>query len=258
MSKLNVLLAETDQLSAVTKKNITDSIDQFKNKQSHFRGEKSIYKEKAAEFADPKQNTDKPVPSTVKEWLKYSSNLAGRFLTAKLNQEATNCSGTAKAELIIESISYGELTTGELMALKGFFEAQALKDMVGTMPTISLSERWTKSTNPEYSDRDVFETQVQTWVDKATETVQEVVFDTNPGTKATTGVVINVKKTIEKADVSRQLFTGEISHIDKAATLTRLTNITIAIKSALEQANNTVITPSKCDPTKILGYLVGK
>ena len=256
-TKLNVLLAKTDQLGAVIKKNITDSIDQFKNKQAHFRGEKNTYKEKAPEFADPKLNVDKPVPSTVPEWLKYTSDLASVFLIAKLDQEATNCSGTAKADLVIEGVNYGTLTTGELMALKGFFEAQALKDMYAAMPTISLSERWTKSTNPEYANRAILESAPQNWTDKTTETVQEVVFDTNPNTKATTGVVINVKKTIEKADVSRQLFTGEISHIDKAAILARLTKVNIAIKAALEEANNTPVVPSSCTPDKILDYLRG-
>lgn len=254
-TKLNVLLAKTDQLSAVSKKNLTDSIGQFKNKQVHFRGERNIYKEKSAEFAEPKNNIDKPVASTVKEWLKYTAEQSGEFLTAKLNQEATNCSNTAKAKLVIEGVDFGEYTTGELMALKGFFEQQSLREMYESMPTISLSERWTPSQDPNYKERGILESEVQTWIDKVTETAPEVVFD--PQGKQP-GVVINKKSTIERADVTRQTFTGEISHIERAAILKRLTTIIIAIKSALEQANNAEVVESQFSAEKIFTYLNGK
>lgn len=254
MTKLNVLLAQTDQLGSVIKKNLTDAIGIFKNKQAHFKGEKSTYTEREAKFADPSKNVDKPVPSTVREWLGYTFEVATQYLTAKLDQESTNCSGTAKAELIIDGVNYGLLTSGELMALKGFFEQQALKDMLESQPTISLSERWSPSTNPEYTKRGILESPVQEWLDKETEKVQEVSWD--PSGKQP-GIIVNISKTIEKAEVTRQLFTGEISHIEKAEMLARLTKITLAIKAALEKANNTEVVPSQTNVVKLLQYLKG-
>lgn len=254
MSKLNVLLAKTDQLSAVIKKNLTDAIAQFNNKQPHFKGERVIYAHRATEFAEPKNNIDKPVASTVKEWLNYSFDHATEFLAAKLDQEATNCSGTAKAELVIDGVSYGELTTGELMALKGFFEQQSLRAMFEAMPTISLTERWTPSTDASYSQRGILESPVQVWTDKSTDTSSEVKWD--PSGKQP-GVIVQVKNTIEKADVTRQTFTGEISHIERAAILARLTKIIVAIKGALEVANTTEVVPSNFNSKKIFDYLKG-
>ena len=166
--KLNVLLAKTDQLSAVMKKNLTESIAIFRGKQGHFKGEKTVYKERAAEFANPSNNIDKPVNSTVREWFDYTFKIAADYLKAKLDQEATNCSGTAKARLVIEGKDFGELTTGELMALKGFFEQQALRDMFEAAPTVSLTENWKPSTNVEYERRGILESPLQNWVDRKT------------------------------------------------------------------------------------------
>lgn len=254
MSKLNVLLAKTDQLGAVIRKNLTDAISIFKNKQAHFKGEKTLYKERKAEFAAPANNVDKPVASTVSEWLDYSFNIGTDFLKAKLDQEATNCSGTAKSALVIDGVNYGELTSGELMALKGFFEQQSLKDMLESMPTISLTERWVPSTNTEYAKRGILESPIQKWIDKVTESTPQVQWD--PSGKQP-GVIVQVKETVEKADIERQLFTGEISHIERAEMLGRLTKILIAVKTALEQANAAEVVETKVNPSDLFKFLKG-
>ena len=253
MGKLNVLLAKTDQLNAVIKKNLTDSIATFRGKQGHFKGEKTTYKERAAEYANPSNNVDKPVSSTVQEWFDYTFKHAGEFLKAKLDQEATNCSGTAKAKLVIEGKEFGELTTGELMALKGFFEQQALREMFEAAPTVSLTENWQPSDNVEYKRRGILEAPIQNWVDKATETTPKVEWD--PLGKQP-GIIVQLKSTVEKGDVSRQLFSGEISHIDRAEIMARLSKIVIAIKTALEEANHAEVTPSKVDPAALFTFLV--
>lgn len=253
-NKLNVLLAKTDQLNAVIKKNITDAIATFKNKQAMFKGEKTIYKHRAAEFANPSANIDKPVASTVYEWLRYTFKGGEEFLKAKLDQEATNCSGTAKADLVVEGRNFGKLTTGELMALKGFFEQAALRDMFEAMPTISLTERWKDTENLEYKDREIKESTIQEWIDKETITSPSVVWD--PAGKQP-GVTINIKSTVEKADISRQLFSGEISHVERAAILERLTKTVVGIKAALEHANNAEVVPSTAKATDIFAYIVG-
>lgn len=251
--KLNVLLAKTDQLNAVTKKNLTDSIATFRGKQGHFKGEKTTYKERSAEFANPANNVDKPVNSTVQEWFDYTFKIAAEFMKAKLDQESTNCSGTAKAMLVIEGKSFGELSTGELMALKGFFEQQALRDMFEAAPTVSLTENWRESENVEYKRRGILEAPIQNWVDKSTETTPKVEWD--PAGKQP-GIIIQLKSTLEKGDVTRQLFTGEISHIDRAAIMSRLSKIIIAIKSALEEANHATVQPSALNPEQLFDYLV--
>lgn len=250
--KLNVLLAKTDQLAAIIKANISDTIDKFKNKQTLYRGEKKSYKERFPEYADPSQEMDKGVSSTVNETLAYLFKLADNFLSAKLDQEATNCSGLAKAELIINNESYGEFTTGELMALKGFFEQQILKDMLGNMPTMSLSERWSKSQSPEYMSRSIFESPAQKWIAKVTDVYQVAHFDPQGKQPA---VIVNEKKTIEVADVERQLFTGEISHVEKAYMIARLSEIVMAIKEALERANGAEVLKSQINMKKLFQYL---
>lgn len=254
MSKLNVLLAQTDQLNAVIKKNITDAIGVFKKSQSHFRGEKLIYKGRKEEYNDPKQNIDRPVSATVSEWLDYTMKLAGTYLQAKLDQESTNCSGTAKGTLTIAGVDYGQLTTGELMALKGFFEQTSLQSMFDEMPTLSLTERWTKSNNQEYEKRSIMESPIQSWVDR--ESVTTPVVNWDPQGKQPP-VTTNAKSTIEKGDVERQLFSGEISHVERAAILERLTAIKVAIKAALEEANYAEIVPTTAKITDILTYLKG-
>lgn len=253
MGKLNVLLAKTDQLSAVIKKNLTDSIATFRGKQGHFKGEKTTYKERAAEYANPSNNIDKPVSSTVQEWFDYTFKIANDYLKAKLDQEATNCSGTAKAELVIEGKSFGKLTTGELMALKGFFEQQALREMFEAAPTVSLTENWQLSENVEYKRRGILEAPIQNWVDKATETTPKVEWD--PLGKQP-GIIVQLKSTVEKGDVSRQLFSGEISHIDRAEIMARLSKIVIAIKTALEEANHAEVVESGLNPNSLFDYLV--
>lgn len=252
MSKLNVLLAQTDQLNSVIKKNLTDAIGVFKKNQSHFRGEKLTYKARKEEFSDPKQNVDKPVSATVTEWLDYTMKLADTYLKAKLDQESTNCSGTAKGTLTIAGVNYGEMTTGELMALKGFFEQTSIQSMLEEMPTISLTERWTPSTNPEYKNRTILESPVQSWVDKESVTNQVVNWDPTGKQPA---VTTTAKVVVEKGDVERQLFTGEISHQDRAAIIERLTAIKVGIKAALEEANYAEVVPTTAKVTELLAFL---
>ncbi len=251
--KLNVLLAQTDQLGAVMKKNLTDSIATFNGKQGHFKGEKKVFTWKKDEFATEGSNIDKPVNSTVREWFDYTFKEAGKFMKAKLDQEATNCSGTAKAKLVIGDKDFGELTTGELMALKGFFEQTALRQMFDSAPTLSLTENWAQSTNLEYQNRDVKQSPEYKWVDKVVENTPKVEWD--PLGKQP-GVTIQIKNTIEKADVARQLFSGEITHIEKAQILERLTTIIVAIKSALEEANTVEIQETSTNVEDIFKFLL--
>lgn len=231
---------------------MADAISTFKNKQSLFTGEKIIYKEKKPEWANPANNVNKPVNSTVREWLNYSTDLAKTHLKAKLDQESTNCSGQAKADLIIDGVNYGELTTGELMALKGFFEQQVLKDMIEAMPTQSLEEKWVKSNSSEYADRDIFESDLQSWVDKVVDKIDKVEFD--PQGKQP-GVVIKIGTTIEKADVTKQKFTGCISHIQRANVMAKHSKIILGVKEALEKANHTEVVESKAKVNDLITYL---
>ena len=100
------------------------------------------------------------VVTTVDEKLDYFTNHAADYIDKTLSVEATNSSGQAKADLIVEGKKIANLTSQELLSLKSLLENKELITLWSSIPVRSDSEIWTKSENELYTGREVYEVTV--------------------------------------------------------------------------------------------------
>lgn len=260
--KLNVLLALTDQLKTVYKNLIVNYYQFFTKSQGAFKGEKRTYTPKEGTMDDPKKRGTVLVVTTVKEKLDYFIENSSKFIDALFSQEKTNASGNASAELIVDSKSWGIFTSLELLRLKSVLESKdlgSLENMLSNIPVRSDAEIWNKTSNEEYSDREIYETEQFKGVAKTTVKTPFILDDPNVNPDKLPAnyqaPIVQKDEILELGDYTKQDFSGEWSQRQKAMTLKRRSNLLIAITEALKVANDCDIIKSDLTAKKIFGYL---
>lgn len=111
---------KTDHLGIQFKATIRDYLQFFKGSQGAFKGEKETYTAKDGTIDQPGKRANKSVITTVTEKLKWFKETQAEYIDALFAQEATNATGTAKTELKVGEISFGILSSLELLRLKIF------------------------------------------------------------------------------------------------------------------------------------------
>ena len=260
--KLNVLLALTDQLRQIYKNNVADYAKFFSKNQGSFKGEKRTYTAKDGTIDDPSKRGTTLVATTVNEKLDYFIENSAKFIDALFSQEKTNALGNAKAELMVDGKSWGAYTSLELLRLKSLLESSDLgkiSDMIENIPVRSDSEIWEKTTNEEYEGRDIYETELFTGVTKTTVKTPYILEDPNlKGKDAKTNytpAVVQRDEVLELGDYTKQNFSGEWFHRERALALKRRTNLLTAITEALKEANECEVEKSDLTAAKIFNYL---
>lgn len=256
--KLNVLLALTDHLAGSFKKGLEEYIKFFKGHQGAFKGERKTYNPKPGTIDIPGNRGNTMVVTTVREKLDYLKNSSKDYIDSLFSQEKTNASGLCVANLVVDGQSFGTLTSLELLRLKSLLETSTFKELYESIPTRSDSESWSKSTDPEYSNREIFESPLSAGVQKSTLKESYILPDPNIG-KGDAGNYtpqIAVKDTvIELGDYTYQKFSGEMSHVDRAGILERRHKLLSAVIAALKVANEVESVKSELTADKIFGYL---
>lgn len=256
---LPTLLAKVDTTASRYRAAIQDYIKFFKDSQGSFRGIKKTYSPRPDTIDEPSERQNKMVVTTVQEKLDWLVENNAEYLQDILNIEATNATGEAKAELIVGEKSFGLMSSLELLRLKGFLESSDFEKMYTNLPVRSDSEIWTKSENDMYTNRDIYETPLQSGVKKSTEKVSYILEDPNLASlKNGEGYKPQVAvKTIpiELGDYTIQNFSGEVSHRERAEILRRRSELLTAVVIALKEANNIEVTESKFNAKKFFDYL---
>ena len=260
--KLNVLLALTDQLRVSYKNMIADYSKFFSKSQGCFKGEKRTYSPREGTIDDTTKRGIVNVVTTVNEKLDYFIESSSKFVDSLFSQEKTNASGLVEAELIVDGKSWGKLTSLELLRLKSLIESVdlgKLEEMISNIPTRSDSEIWKKTADLEYKDRDIFETEQLKGVAKTTVNTQYVLQDPNLKGRELpsnyTPAISHKHEILELGDYTRQTFSGEWSHQQRALALRRRNKLLTAITEALKNANEVEAVESKLTAKKIFGYL---
>jgi hypothetical protein len=260
--KLNVLLALTDQLRHGYKNMVSDYSKFFSKSQGAFRGEKKTYTPRDGVIDEPKKRGTILVTTTVKEKLDYFTENASKFIDALFSQEKTNASGNASAELVVDGESWGVFTSLELLRLKSLLESKDLgmiSEMIGAIPVRSDSEIWEKSDNENYSDREVFQTELLKGVSKTTIKMPFILDDPNVNPDKLPAnyqaPIVQRDEVMELGDYTMQSFSGEWSHRERALALKRRNTLLTSITEALKVANECEIVESDLTAVKIFGYL---
>lgn len=256
---LPTLLAKVETTATRYRAAIQDYIKFFKDSQGSFRGIKKTYTPRPDTIDEPSERQNKIVVTTVKEKLDWLVENNHEYLQDILNIEATNATGNAKAELLVGNISFGKLSSLELLRLKGFLESSDFEKMYSNLPVRSDSEIWSKSENDMYTNRDIYETPLQSGVKKSTEKISYILEDPNlnnlKNSEAYKPQVAVKTIPIELGDYTIQNFSGEISHRERAEILKRRSELLTAVVVALKEANNIEITKSEFNSKKLFEYL---
>ena len=259
--KLNVLLALTDQLRVKYKGMVKDYEKFFSGSQGNFLGEKSTYEAKQGMIDEPGKRKHVIVVTTVDEKIDWFLKESAAFVDALMSQERTNAMGLAKAELIVDGISWGEFTSLELLRLKSLLESAdlgSLESMIANIPVRSDAVIWNPTTVEEYQGRKIFETPIVGGIARTSEKVEQVLEDPN----LKYGVPPNyVPKTtlktvaVEVGDYTQQKFSGEWSHRERAEALKRRGTLLTAVVVALKECNDCEAVSSQLTSKRIFDYL---
>lgn len=259
MRKLNVVLAVTDNQASSFKQQIKDYFKFFKDKQGAFKGEKKTYTPADGTIDLPSERAITKVVTTVDEKLRYFEETQAEYIDNLFALEATNASGKARAKLVVDGIDLGEYSSLELLRMKNLLENGELDSMYQSIPVRSDSEIWDKSGNDEYQGREVFESHLVSGDKKSTTKENYILPDPNlQGLKDSSGYKpqIATKDTIiTLGSYTRQLFSGEWSHRERAEVLRRKSLLLNAVIGAIKVANDVEVVESDMSSEKLFNYL---
>lgn len=257
--KLSVLLAKTEHLAAKWKGSIKDYLAFFKNKQTDFKGEKKTYVAKANTVDEPNRRGNKLVVTTVKEKLDYLRETNKEYIDALFAQEATNAAGLAKAELIVEGKSFGMFSSLELLRLKSMIENGELEQMYAAIPVRNDDEEWSKTSEEQYKNREIYESKKSEGIVKTTVKEPFILPDPNlAGMKDTSSykaVTAQRDTILELGDYTHQKYSGEWSHRERAELLGRRSKLLTAVIEALKKSNDVEAVESQMTADKLFNYL---
>lgn len=257
--KANVLLALLEQGSSVFKALVGDYTNFFKKNQGDFRGVRKTYSARPDTMDEPSMRGATSVVTTVEEKLQWFKESASDFLDQRLSMEATNASGKAKADLIVDGYFVGTLSSSELLALKNFLENKEVMQMYSSIPVRSDAEIWAKSTAEEYADRDVYEQPLMSGIKKSLTKEQYILEDPNlvkmKSTDSYKPVIATRDTPLELGEWTSQLFSGEWTHNKRANLLKRKNALYLAVIEALKKANEVEVVKSEVTAESIFSYL---
>jgi hypothetical protein len=256
--KLNVLLAKTDHLASIFKKGLEEYVKFFKTSQGAFKGEKKTYEPKPGTIDLPGERLNRLVVTTVEEKLAYLQENSREYINALFSQEKTNASGISKARLKVDGLDFGEFTSMELLRLKSILEGGTFKEVYENLPVRNDDEIWTKSNNEMYAARNVYESSKREGVQKSTMKESYILTDPNigkiEGSKYTPQIATK-DTVIELGDYTYQKFSGESTHVERAAILARRSKLLTAVIEALKVANEVEVISSEMTADKLFNYL---
>lgn len=199
------------------------------------------------------------VATTVDEKFDWLNAQLKSWMKDVFSVEATNSAGAKTVELVVDGVSFGNVTALELMRLKNILTNKDLEIMYANIPVRSDSEVWVPTKDPEYAGRTVFETEMVKGVTRTTESEEVILKDPNldpqhlPNNyQARTTVK---RKTVETGDYTQQNFTGEWTQRQRAELLRRRSNLLAAVIEALKVVNDVEVNKPNLDVDTFVDYL---
>lgn len=259
MVKQNVLLAKLEQGANVFKSIIRDYALFFKKNASDFRGVKNTYAPRPDTMDLPAERRYTPVVTTVDEKINWMEENASEYINDMFTCEATNASGTARADLVVDGVKVANLTSLELLKLKSFLENPQLMEMYQSIPVRNNADIWKPTNEEEYLGREIFESPILEGIKKSITKEQYILEDPNLSKMKDSSSYkpqIAVKDTVmELGDYTMQQFTGEWSTRQRAELLSRRNKLLSATIAALKEANEAQTVKSEMTAEKLFGYL---
>ena len=257
--KLKLVLALTQDAASRYVALVKDYSKFFAGQQGAFLGFKYTYQPKDEAVDDPSKRGYGKVVTTVPEKLDYFLKSTQDYIQNVLTKERTNGMGVAKAELIVNGDSWGEFTSNELLCLKSLLEKGELMQMIQSIPVRTDTDIWEPTTAEEYKNRAIAQKPLVSQTIKTTVKEQYVLTDPNIEKLKNAGDYkpqLASKDTVMELGLqTRQEFSGQWTHIQRAHALDKLTELKNAVIVALEKANDVDVLESTLTSEKLFGYI---
>lgn len=267
---LSQILAFSENAKNVIKLAINNYGKFFSKNQGAFKGKLNTYQPFPGEEERPDKVDNELVVTTVREKINYLKNELAPELKHILDKEATNASGLAKAELIVDGVSWGEHTTCELLALKNFLFNKPLKDVISIIPVRADDKPWIKveEKHEQYKNREIYQLPTMEYPERVGDKQEFILENPNytkalekciaanvtpppvPAVKTSSKNVVRVVGTATQTE-----FTGADSHINRAGYLRQLEQLKIAVVDALARANKVEAIETNLDTNRVLNYI---
>ncbi|KOY84428.1 hypothetical protein AD998_20725 [bacterium 336/3] len=241
--KLSVLLGIRERVETVFKNAIDDLFQKFKNKQTLFRGERKTYIPFDGYADEPTKRSFTNVASTVQEQLDWLSESSKDFLNVVFSIEATNASGTPRAELILDGTPVGVFSSLELLRLKSILEGK-LRDLYKELPVRSEQVIWVLAEEIAFKERGIQQSPLEKGNSKTTIKESYILQDPHPD-KNRQPVVGEKSTQVNIGEYTAQYFSGEFTIYQRAHMLVKYEKLLQAVITALEHANNVEVVESQ-------------
>ena len=182
--------------------------------------------------------------TTVSAELTRYSDAFGAWIDAAVQKETTNTD--AKAELIVDSVSFGLLPATALLNLESKLEE--IIDLYEHIPTNDAAVTWTWDGDNGFWRSPV---SVRSKSEKRQEGI--VLYDATPEHPAQTQLIT---RDVRIGHYEMTVFSGALAESDKAARLERARKLLVAIKRARAKANDQEADKTKI-ASKIFAYING-
>jgi hypothetical protein len=224
---LHQLLAVSTDLDQQARAIMEETVNTFTKKAEHFDGIKKVYSpyDDAGEKLPPEI---KEVVTTVGEKLSYAKESVIKAMDVTLSKEETNSSGEAKAELIVDGLSFGTFSATSFIALERYLEK--IRDEYKAIPTLDPTRRWTKETSSGRDLREAIEVKY-----RSEKKARPLVL--SPATMQHPAQVQLVTDEIQVGKYDTTYSSGRMTPLEKSNLLAKLDTLIIEVKKAREIAN---------------------
>jgi hypothetical protein len=223
-NQLHQLLAVENDRKQQANNIIDETIETFSKKHDHFDGIIKIYK--SYNDADQKIPPEtKEIVTSVKAKIDYSKQAIVKGIDAQISKEETNASGTVKAELKIDNVSFGELSATALLALEQHLVK--IRSMYKVIPTLDPTKKW--DIKDEWYET---EKEIRYRTEKKVEKIIKY-----EATKEHPAQVELVQIDRQVGEYETIYKSGKISSFQKSKLLERIDKLIDAIKTARSKAN---------------------
>lgn len=251
MQKLSVLLGLRDRVEKSFGNMLDDMFQKFKNKQGLFKGSQKTYQAFDGYADDPTKRGYQNVASTVREQLDWFKENTNDYFNVVFGIERTNSEGVY-AELSVDGTVWGTYSTLELLRLKSILDGK-LRGMLQELPVRNDTTLWSKSTDDNHKNRNIFSSPLDSGNSKTTIKQSYILTDPHPDQKRQP-IVGETSTQVNIGAYTSQDFSGEVSLRERAELLVKYDKLYKAVIEALENANNIESKHSDLG-TKFLEYM---
>lgn len=227
---LHQLIAVEPDLAQQSRAIMEETVNTFTKKADHFDGVQKIYKP-YEDGGEQIPDEIKEVVTTVQEKLDYAKKIVIRAMDATISKEETNASGTARAELVVDGVNFGELAATSLIALERMLER--IREEYKAIPTLDPTKSWVKA---DFTGRILYETPIEVKFRAVKTKIPLVLSPATDKFPAQVQVLDSDKQVGRYETIYRS---GRLTPTEKSNLLEKIDNLVLAVKKAREKANQT-------------------